>query len=285
VYKRQEFKSEIDIQIAEKMLHFPLLGEQIDGNWTLRLTQELNMTTDSHLFKNARGPGRLPLYEGKMIHQFTHQFAKPRYWLDEAEARSALLGRNEDEGQLLDYQRYRLAFRDVARNTDERTMIATVLPRMVFAGNTAILSYEPKDSATLLYVVGVLNSFAVDGCIRQKVTAHCNMFYVYQLPIPRLSHDHDVFGSISRRVAKLICTTPEFDDLAKEVGLGTHKAGATAPYERARLRAELDGMVAHLYGLTEDEFAHILGTFPLVPDPVKVSARNAYRDVDKGLLK
>jgi len=81
--------------------------------------------------------------------------------------------------------------------------------------------------------------------------------------------------------------------LAKEVGLGSHpstssgrsKYGATEPADRARLRAELDGLIAHLYGLTEEEFVHILKTFPLVPDPVKVAAHNAYRDVERGLVK
>jgi hypothetical protein len=53
---------------------------------------------------------------------------------------------------------------------------------------------------------------------------------------------------------------------------------------RARLRAELDGLVAHLYGLTEQEFAHILSTFPLVSEPIKLMARNAYRDVQLGLI-
>ena len=44
-------------------------------------------------------------------------------------------------------------------------------------------------------------------------------------------------------------------------------AGATDPAERQRLRDEIDALVAHLYGLTRDEFAHILGAFPLVfPD-------------------
>ena len=33
---------------------------------------------------------------------------------------------------------------------------------------------------------------------------------------------------------------------------------------RQRLRAELDGLYAHLYGLTRDEFAYILDTFPIV---------------------
>jgi len=44
-------------------------------------------------------------------------------------------------------------------------------------------------------------------------------------------------------------------------------------------------MIAHIYELTEVEFAHILHSFPLVPEPVKVAARNAYRDVERGLIK
>lgn len=35
---------------------------------------------------------------------------------------------------------------------------------------------------------------------------------------------------------------------------------------------------------TEAEFAHILTTFPLVADPVKVAALNAYCDVERGLV-
>ncbi len=92
------------------------------------------MTSDSHLFQTSPGPGRLPLYEGKMIHQFTHQFSGPRYWVDEAEGRKALLGRKQDEGQRLDYQVYRLGFRDIARNTDSRTLISTIIPP-TFHGN------------------------------------------------------------------------------------------------------------------------------------------------------
>jgi hypothetical protein len=52
-----------------------------------------------------------------------------------------------------------------------------------------------------------------------------------------------------------------------------------------QLRAELDGMIAHLYGLTEVEFTHILNSFPLAPEPAKVAAQNAYRDVERGLIR
>ncbi|MBX7215087.1 MAG: hypothetical protein K1X39_13830, partial [Thermoflexales bacterium] len=87
-----EFKSELDVAIAQKMLRFPLLGEKVEGTWNLRLTREFDMTNDSHLFKTEPGKGRLPLYEGKMIHQFDAFFAEPRYWVDEKEGRRALLG-------------------------------------------------------------------------------------------------------------------------------------------------------------------------------------------------
>ena len=119
------------------------------------------------------------------------------------------------------------------------------------------------------------------------------------------------FGPIVKRAARLICSTPEFEDLAREVsphcsvaadvrrltsasgkesepphvGCYWKEIGVTAPAARAQLRAELDGLIAHLYALTESEFAHILTTFPLVAQPVKEAALEAYRAVAKGGLK
>ncbi|MGV0024186.1 Eco57I restriction-modification methylase domain-containing protein [Phormidesmis priestleyi] len=96
-----EFKSDLDITIANKMFQHPKLGEQLADTWNLKLGAEFHMTNDSHLFKQQFVEGRLPLYEGKMMNQFTHLASEPRYWLDEAEARKSLLGRTEDEGQIL----------------------------------------------------------------------------------------------------------------------------------------------------------------------------------------
>ncbi len=102
------------------------------------------------------------------------------------------------------------------------------------------------------------------------------MHFVYALRIPRLTAKDPAFSPIVTRAAKLICTTPEFDDLAAEVGLGSSANGALDPDERAALRSELDGLVAHLYGLTETEFAYILTTFPLVAEPTKTAALAAF---------
>ncbi|OKH20227.1 ATP-binding protein, partial [Hydrococcus rivularis NIES-593] len=286
-----EFKQAIDITIAKKMLQFPLLGEKIEGKWNLKLTCEFHMTNDSYLFKTEPAPGRLPLYEGKMIHQFTHQFAEPRYWVDEQEGRKAVLGKNGvDQGQKLDYQGYRFTYRSVAASTNERTLISSIIPNNVFFGhsmNACVLNDGNNfliNNQEILFLTACLNSYVFDYALRQRVSQNLTMFYIYQLPVPRLQEGDQWFREIVERAAKLICTTPEFDDLAKEVGLGSHKNGVTNEIERGRLRAELDGIIAHLYGLTEAEFAHILSTFPLVPDATKQAALQAYRDVERGVI-
>ncbi len=281
-----EFKNEADIHIAKKMLKFPLLGEKNDGKWNLRLTAEFHMTSDSHLFKQQAGKG-IPLYEGKMIHQFTHKFAESRYWVDEEEGRKAVLGRNgKDEGKKLDYQRYRLAYRSVAASTNERSLIASVLPPNTFFGHSmnASIVHEKGSNTNLLinpyeilFVTACLNSFIFDFGIRQRVSQNLTMFYIYQMPMPRLTQTDRTFNEIVDRAAKLICTTPEFDELAQEVGLESHRNGVTDESDRAKLRAELDGIIAHLYGLTEAEFAYILTTFPIVKEQVKQDALEAYR--------
>ncbi len=149
-------------------------------------------------------------------------------------------------------------------------------PSTVFSGASCGASKSVKASnlsaAERLYVVSVLNSFLVDYLIRQRVTAHVSFFFVYGLPVPRLTAQ----DPIVERAAKLICTTPEFDDLAAEVGLGSQENGVTDPDERAALRAELDGLIAHLYGLTEAEFTYILTTFPIVDESVKTAALAAF---------
>ena len=154
----------------------------------------------------------------------------------------------------------------------------------LLTGNTLVNSTSPRNPSELLFVSAVLNSFAIDYIIRQKVTNHCNMFYVYQLPVPRLAAANAAFAPIVQRAAQLICTTQEFDALAKEVSTALKLPaaavkGVTDAAARARLRAELDALVAHLYALTESEFTHILTTFPLVSESVKQQTLNTYRDL------
>jgi len=167
-----ELKSHTEVSIAEKTLKFPLLGEKLKGKWNLNLGREFHMTDDRKLFEQNSGIGQLPLYEGKTIHQFTHQYTKPRYWINEKEGRQALLKRgNSDQGQKLDYQYYRLCFRDVASSTNERTMIAAIVPKNIFTVNTLVMANPLENPEEMLVALSLLNSFVCDFVIRQKVTA------------------------------------------------------------------------------------------------------------------
>jgi len=274
-----EFKNQVDISIAEKLSRFPLLGDEAEGAWGLRLGREFDMTVDSHLFQAVFRKGRLPLIEGKMIHQFEYMRAAPRYWVEEGAGREALLGKGETgSDKRLAYQDFRLAFRRIGRNTDERTMISTVIPPQVFASESLNLSTSKSlRHGDLLCLSALLNSLVLDYLLRQRVAANVSMFYVYQLPGPRPSALHA--EAMIKCAARLICITAEFGELW-EGATGSRWSEAeiaTAPAERARLRAELDGLVSHLYGLTEEEFAYILTTFPVVSQEVKDAALAAYR--------
>jgi hypothetical protein len=311
-----EFRGPTDVAIANKMLRFPTLGEPIDGSWSLRLTNELHMTNDSHLFKTKNEPGHWPLWEGKQFHQFDPDYGAPRYWLQIAQAKAELraartraiakelkawgLTEAVDPADVrLDCESYRLAFRDIARSSDARTVISCMLPPGRFCPHTVSLeqayfdhvdargyrSIERLTSSLRLYVLALFNSLVFDWAIRQSVTTHVSFFFIYNTRAPRPAADDAGLLRLAQRAARLSCTTVQFDELARQAGLRDHRDGATEPAERARLRAELDALVAHLYGLTEAEFVHILATFPLLPEPVKQAARNAYRDVERGLIK
>ena len=290
-----EFQSELEVGMAEKMLRFPMLGELKSDSWNVCLSTEFHMTNDSYLFKVAAGQGRYPLYEGRMMHQFTHTWNEhpPRYWIEESEAKDALRNiRRPYQATCFDFETYRIAFRGIARNTDVRSMIATVLPPKTFCSDMLqnCVVYDERISGgysnpALLYLLAIWDSFTFDYVLRQRITSRVSFHFLYQIPVPRVTREEETFRLMVDRSSRLICTTPEFDDLAKSVGLKGHQDGATDPTERAKLRAELDGLVAHLYGLTEAEFTHILDTFPLVAQPVKVAAHNAYRDVERGLIK
>ena len=279
-----EFRTALDQTILEKMATYPALGDELpDAPWQIKFGAEFHMTNDSDLFKLAAAPGRLPLFEGKMMHQFRADFATPRYWVDAAAGRARVLGRTPDTGQMLPYQQYRLAYRAIARSSDTRTLIVSVLPANVFCGNSLNVDRSRMTSENTLFVMALLDSIVVDYRLRMSVSANLNTFFIYQLPVPRLSTTDPHFKRLVRRAAQLVCTTPAFDALAQAAGLEGHRI--LNDTERNRLRAEVDGLVANLYGLTNEEFDHILSTFPLISEPEIVAARNAFRDVSRNLLK
>ncbi len=77
-------------------------------------------------------------------------------------------------------------------------------------------------------------------------------------------------NKVVRKLLEAICAFANTEGGVLALGVADEKQGKGA---------------ARLFGLTEAEFSYILTTFPLVKVPVKIAAQNAYRDVERGLIK
>ncbi len=304
------FSTKSELYLSNKIFAYPCLSDHENG-WGLSLHgEELNINRTHPFFLTT--PNGCPVYDGSMIHQFTHLFSAPHCWIEESNIKRTLLSkrmrkisglRNTPEDLKNDYEGYRIVIRKNARNKDSRTLISTIVPPYSLIGQSLYVNFpffHDIDSYNILRLsrreiiclVALLNSFIIDCILRSNINTNLNISYLNQIPIPHLtkaicgtsSEGEQPFLKIVERAAKLICTTPEFDDLAADVGLDNHTSGVTDEVKRAQLRAELDGIIAHLYHLTEIEFAHILQTFPIVPEATKIMALNAYRDVERGLI-
>ena len=256
-----EFQTQQDANVVSKIYqNIPLLGDDSDS-WTVKLNREFDMTNHRHLFNTNSGV--IPVYNGRMIHQFDAYYAPHEFWIADNQLNNLRDDRKEQ------IKHYRVGYRRIARTTDSRTLIATIVPANTICDTVAIIQNTQATQETSLYLSAVFNSFSLDYILRQKIATTVNMFYMYQLPVPRITVGNPYFDAIVPRAARLTCTTPAFTDLWQSViGTAWDEAQAVTNLgDRQRLRDELDAIVAHLYGLNRDEFAHILNTFPLVfPD-------------------
>lgn len=290
------------LRLTRLEVSHPFLSDSEKG-WGLSwYGEELNTTKDHHYLLTY--PTKYPVYEGGMISQFTHVLSHPRYWIDESQIKESFLGKRVKRISGLktvpkdlrnDYEEYRIVIKKNVGRRNSRTLISTILPPYSLTGNSLAVNapfFHDIDNYNFLRLSypeivclnSLLNSFVIDYDLRSQINANLSISHLNKLPMIRLTKDDQFFQKIVDRTAKLICTTPEFDDLAAEVGLDNHTKGISDEVQRAQLRAELDGIIAHLYHLTETEFAHILQTFPIVPEATKIMTINAYRDVERGLI-
>lgn len=275
------FRSERDAELTKKLYRSaPVLIEEgrTDGNpWGIRFSQGLfNMTSDSHLFADAPGGGRLPLYEAKLIHQFDHRWATyredgssrdvtlaekadsvfvvtPRYWVEELEVTKQL---EEKRWQC----EWLFGWRGIARATDERSVIGAVFP-LAGVGNSCHLVLPKAEISPQLVAVLAANisSLTFDFVARQKLGGiNFNFFIPKQLPVltPVRYCDFDL-AFIVPRVLELTYTAHDLAPWACDLGYDGPPF-TFDPDRRAILRAELDAYYAHLYGLTRDELRYIL---------------------------
>ena len=233
----------------------------------------------------------VPLYQGRTIGQFDHRANS--VYVNPGNVQNPYLSRpiSEDEHSdpsLLPSMRFwipagevephiplarswALAFRRIARSTDVRTCIAAVIPH-VGSGDTlpVLLPMESDGSGTAASILANMNSFVLDYVSRQKIQAtHLDWYTVEQLPVIALGDYDRKFGDTTARelvrdhVLHLTYTAYDMRPFARDLGYDGEPFTWDVE-ERRHLRARLDALYFHLYGLNREDAEYILETFPIV---------------------
>ncbi|MCF3946948.1 Eco57I restriction-modification methylase domain-containing protein [Acidiphilium iwatense] len=306
------FRSRSDAELTAKIYrNVPVFIDESGGEpgnpWGASFMTMFHMSNDSGLFRTApelekqgfarhgadwlpKGAGTaeddsrqlVPLYEGKMIHQFDHRrgdfaLAKergdadyreipsppmdrmqdvsfeitPRYWVPMHEVKARLRTRAYTRGWLT-------GWRDITNATNERTVIASAIPT-VAVNHKLPLFFTERSVAEQVALLGNLNSLVLDFVARQKVGG-TNLAYFFLRQFPVLSpafYTSERLRFVTSRVLELTYTSRSLAPFARDLGYDG------APFvwneeRRASLRADLDAFYARAYGLTRDELRYIL---------------------------
>jgi hypothetical protein len=238
----------------------------------------------------------VPLYEGRMVHQFDpaakayvtgegkSQVWRPLNWHEKHLAPHFFVSRKLFTALLPEQVRFRAGLSGINASTNERTLQATVLSPMAVCGHALRVVLTDEERLLPLLWTAVANAFACDWLLRVRVKENIDFFMLSQLPMPRLSPDDGLGRELVVLAARLNCFIPELAELWEEVAKHYPEAKhpqwqlphsdlptcpsaqlpTCDPSERQFLRARIDALVADAYGLSVQEFAYILSTFPLL---------------------
>ena len=234
----------------------------------------------------------LPLYEGKMVNQYDHRTASvevnlknlnrpgqpqestlvelmnpeylpnPAFWIS-ADIISSTFPQSMG---------WTLVYRRITASTNARTTLTTILPWCGVSYTIPMLrSVDQKLSAKdATFLNSALSSFCFDYVSRQKLQGtSMSLTSLEQLPVIAPADYERPFGGITAgalvrdHVLRLTYTAHDMAPFARDLGYDG------PPFrwdeeQRRHLRARLDALYFHLYGLTRDDAAYILDTFPIV---------------------
>ncbi len=290
-----EFRSKRDYDLARLIRG----SHALLGTLGYQFRRELHLTGDAKFLHKIGAKKlaatELPLLEGKSIFQYDPKYSLPSWFVREAEVRPELLrkeafriadfiwdnGAKTFEGKQLPktrdklqeeiqavfqkrklklhYEFERLAYREVGSSTNERTLIASMLPshacfshkQMYLTpcryrlGAKGKLEQDPVPLDEELALLTLLNSLTLNFYVRSKVSTGVSVHHLYELPIPEL------------KPAARKQLTGWADKLLKN------------PHD-VEQRAAMEVFIARdLYGLSRQDWEHLTGTFTFGSGPTK----------------
>ena len=252
----------------------------------------------------------VPLYEGKMVQAFDHRAASVVVNLENqhrpAQPEPATLDQHRAPEWLPNPQfwvmrsetsfpdaSYLLGFKDVTAPTNVRSMIAALIPGSGVGNTLPIVSIDGRAAADAALLLANFDAVPFDYVARQKIQGqHLNWFIVEQLPVvPPETHETLRFGLrtageiVREAVLELTYTAHDMVPFARDMGHVDAAGDLLPPFvwdeeRRLFLRAKLDAVFFHLYGVTDrEDVRYVYSTFPIV-EREETAAYGSYRSRD-----
>lgn len=283
------------------------------------------MTQDKDLFIESGQEGLIPLYEGKMIHQNNAEFAPPSYFLDPVSFDERLSSKElyrlkqDIEMSEKDFADFcskhtlapldlvvfernfiRLGYRKIARDTDERTAIFSLIPSNVGCGEN-MWQHIPKyykvvgedikiqsvEIEKILFALGVFNAIVVDFVVRSMVQINVSKTYLERVPFPQPTAEEIRHSPLYTTIARNALALQLYNDKKGHfkvlsslfgsedwVQIGEYQGcyglgGESLSIPQSEksyltLKATNDILIAKLYGIDKEEFCTILSTFKVL---------------------
>jgi len=275
--------SEKSVEIFAQLRKAPRLDLDGSGSWRARPTAELHATHDKKenggiiFFSKTRPHNCWPVYGGESFDIWNPDTGSYYGWVKLPQAmdymqqkrmNAARSGRSAfselpmewiENPKTLPCLSPRIAFRDVTNRTNRRTVISCLLPPDVVVTNKGPYLLWPRgDERDQAYLLGVLSSIPLDWYARRFVETNVNFFIFNPFPVPRPGRSNPCWSRVVKLAGRLACSDSRFAPWGKKVGVDV---GPIPEERKQEMIAELDAVVAHLYGLSEDQLCHVFETF------------------------
>lgn len=235
------------------------------GQWRPAFCREVDMTKEKKHFRTSPGLELLPVVEGRMVHQHRYgakryvsgtgrsalwdtlpvgaSVVAPQYWISTRNMPAKALERAVAE---------RAGFCDITGQTNERSMMAALIPPGVVCGNKVptLLFDGDEEGQRLRLWVGFVNSLPFDWLMRRLVTTTVNYFLLRGVPLPSIEPNSLPGREIASAVDRLRM-------------LDATGSSAQNGWAIAELRARIDLLCLIGYGVGYEELDAMLQDFPL----------------------
>jgi hypothetical protein len=272
-----QLPDDVSLRVFLAIREHPRLDQDSEG-WNVRGLRELNATDDKDEFEFTKPPVAWPVYKGESFERWNpetgvvYAWAEPEHIISVLQARRLNQVRNRRsafygmppawaaDANTLPAMHPRIAWRDAARATDTRTVIAALIPPdTVLVHQAYYLFWRDGSPATQTYVLGVLSAIPFDWYARQMVESHVTVEFIRSAPVPRVPDENQLRRRVIQISGRLAAVDHRYAHWAG--GIGVQVGSVSDEETKQDLTAELDAVVALLYGLSRPDVEHIFATF------------------------